>query len=108
GQTTTEIRDFDTEMQRNKNVRVAEGQITAKSPITLPGNAYVTMTGKIGADYVQHAIDLYHAEHGRYPETTEEFVSQIMKPNNLELPQLPAYQQYANKPDTHELVVLEY
>ena len=57
---------------------------------------------------IQHAVNLYHAMNDRYPANTDEFMREIIQANNIRLPQLPGYQEYAYNPNTNELVVLEY
>ena len=108
GQTTDDVRDFDAEMQSGQNIQVSTGKITAKDPITLQGNAYVSIIGQAAVLQIQHAVNLYNALNDRYPADFEEFKREILDANGIRLPQLPAYQEYAYKADTHELVVLEY
>ncbi|MEW4566900.1 hypothetical protein AB1L88_03445 [Tautonia sp. JC769] len=108
GQTTDDVRDFDAEMQSGQNIQVSTGKITAKDPITLQGNAYVSIIGQAAVLQIQHAVNLYQALNDRYPADFEEFKREILDANGIRLPQLPAYQEYAYKADTHELVVLEY
>jgi hypothetical protein len=106
GKTTQDIRALEPEVQQG--AQVASGKITAKDPITLSGNAYVSAVGQLAVGNIQHAMDLYQAEHGEYPKDLQEFMDQIIKPNNIALPQLPAYQEYAYDAEHHKLVVLEY
>lgn len=109
GQTTTDIRDFDEQMQGGENVRVSSGKISENNtPITYAGNAYVSIVGQAAVLQIQHALNLYNALNDRYPADTEEFMKEIVEANNIALPQLPGYQEYAYKADTHELVVLEF
>ena len=86
---------------------IAATKITAKDPITLPGNAYVTMIGQTSIMNIQHAVDLYHAENDRYPKDYEEFMS-VIKANGIALPVLPYYQKYGYDEKEHKLVILEY
>jgi hypothetical protein len=94
--------------QLKKGERIATQKITAKDPITLPGNAYVTIIGRNSILNIQHAIDLWHAEHDRYPKDYDEFMNEIIKANNIALPQLPHYQKYSYDEKEHKLVILEY
>jgi hypothetical protein len=42
---------------------------------------------------VTHALQLYNAEHGKYPKTHEEFMEKIIKANEIKLPELePGYE----------------
>ncbi len=54
---------------------------------------------------VPHALQLYEATNGRKPATHEEFMEQIIKANQIELPELPAGQRYIYDSQTGELMV---
>ena len=58
----------------------------------------------------QHAAchRFYHAENDRYPKNYDEFMNDIIKANNIALPQLPNYQKYGYNENEHKLVILEY
>jgi hypothetical protein len=107
GQRTQEIRNAATEIQRG-GARQASTKITAKDYITLQGNAYVTIIGRTSILSIQHALDLYHATNDRYPKDLDEFMNEIIKPNNIALPKLPPYQAYGYDENEHKLVILEY
>jgi outer membrane murein-binding lipoprotein Lpp len=51
-------------------------------------------------DNIRHAMDLYNAEHGNYPKTQEEFMKQIIEPNepSTKLPELPEGWEYFYDP----------
>ena len=53
-------------------------------------------------------MDLYHAENDRYPKDYDEFMNEIIKANNIALPQLPHYQEYGYDEKEHKLIILEY
>ncbi len=107
GKRTQEIKNAVTEIKK-EGATVATTKITAKDPITLPGNAYVTMIGQTSILNVQHAMDLYHAANDRYPRDYDEFMNEIIKANSIALPQLPSYQKYGYDEKEHKLVILEY
>jgi hypothetical protein len=107
GQKTQEIRNAATELEKG-GAKLATTKITAKDYITLQGNAYVTAVGQLSVLSIQKAMDLYHAENDRYPKDYDEFMTVIIKANNISLPQLPPYQKYAYDEKEHKLVVLEY
>ena len=108
GERTTEIRDAQKETRPGAGGVETPPRITAKDPITLAGNAYVTAVGQASILNIQHALDLYQATNGEYPKTYDEFMGSIIKENNIALPLLPAYQEYGYDAPTHRLVVLEY
>ena len=107
GKRTQDIKNATVETKK-EGTTVATTKITAKDPITLPGNAYVTMIGQTSILNMQHAMDLYHAENDRYPRNYDEFMNEIIKVNNIALPQLPYYQKYGYDEKEHKLVILEY
>ena len=108
GKKTQEIREAKPELK--KGARVASTRITARDPITLPGNAYVTIIGQNSMLNVQHALDLFNASEGRYPKDYDEFMAEIIKKpgQEISLPQLPHYQKYGYDPAAHKLIILEY
>lgn len=106
GKRTQEIHNADVEL--NKGAQVATTKITAKDPITLVGNAYVTTIGRTAIMQIDQAMNLYKATNDRYPKDYAEFNAEIIKANNLALPKLPEYQEYGYDEKEHKLIILEY
>jgi len=106
GQRTTDIRNAQREVKKG-NTNIVKPQITAKDYVALQGNAYVSIIGQSSVLAIQHAMDLYHAQNDRYPKDYNEFVTEIIKANNIALPQLPPYQKYGYNDQEHKLVILE-
>ena len=74
--------------------------------ITMPVKAMWTAREKVVLDQMQHALDLYKADHdGHAPKTQEEFMDKIIKENHLQLPTLPAQHRYVYDPETAKLLV---
>ena len=110
GKKTQDIRDSSQELKA-QGARVGSAKITVQDPITLSGNAYVVSIGKISILHIlhiQHALDLYQAEHDSLPATYEDFMKDIIKANNIGLPVLPYYQEYGYDEMEHKLLILEY
>jgi hypothetical protein len=107
GKRTQDIRNAQTELKPGK-AQVASTRIVAKDPYTLSGNAYVSIIGRNSMLNLQHAIDLYHAENDRYPKDYNEFMEVIIKANNIALPTLRSYQEYAYDEKEHKLIIIEY
>jgi hypothetical protein len=107
GKRTQDIRNAQTELKPG-NAKVASTRIVAKDPITITGNAYVSIIGRASMLNMQHAIDLFHAENDRYPKDYNEFMEVIIKANNIALPKLPDYQEYAYDEQAHKLIIIEY
>jgi hypothetical protein len=108
GRRTQDIGKLDREELVKKGGVIASQKITAKDPITLQGNAYVTMIGKTSILQIEHAMNLYKATNDRYPANYDEFMNEIIKANNIALPKLPFYQEYRYDEKEHRLLVIEY
>jgi hypothetical protein len=104
---TQDIRNATTELQKG-GAQVGSTKIVAKDYITLQGNAYVSIIGRTSVLNIQHALDLYQAENGRFPKDYNEFMEGIIKANNIALPKLPHYQAYGYDEKEHKLIILEY
>jgi len=107
GKRTNDIRNAQTELTKGK-AQVASTRIVAKDPFTLQGNAYVSIVGRASMLNMQHAIDLFKAENDRFPKDYNEFMDVIIKANNIGLPTLPYYQEYAYNDKDHKLIIIEY
>ena len=108
GKRTTDIRDAQKEMKAAGAIEAPKKPI-AKDPITLAGNVYVSAIGQTSINNIKHAMGLYQAENdGKYPKDYPEFMEQIIKKNNIALPTLPYYQEYAYDAPNHKLIILEY
>jgi hypothetical protein len=103
---TQDVRDAEKEKKAGGVAK--EPRITAKDPILLTGNAYVSIVSQAASQNIKHALDLYQAETGEFPKTYEEFMEKIIKANNIALPKLPFYQEYAYDAPNHKLIVMEY
>jgi hypothetical protein len=74
-------------------------------------DAYRTTVGKGGSMAVDQRMALYQAEHGELPKTHAEFMDLIIgkgKPDGLNLPLLPYYQEWAYDAEAKKLVVVEF
>jgi hypothetical protein len=106
GRKTHDVRDA--AVEKAKGAQVTKPRITSRDPITLTGNAYVTIVSRAAQLQIKQAVNLFHGENGRYPRDFDEFKSQVLDKNSIRLPVLPAYQGYGYDAATHELLVLEY
>ena len=109
GKYTQEVRNLKPELAQGG--QVTDGKIHAQDYITIQADAYRTSVANIAKMNIQHALDLYEAEHGNKPATYQEFMDEIIKkgkPDGIMLPMLPYYQEYGYDPDKKELVVIEY
>jgi hypothetical protein len=73
--------------------------------ITVPIAAGFRAKERIAFQYVDHAMNLFKAEHERGPNSHEEFMKEIIQKNGIMLPQLPSGQEYLYDPSDGELKV---
>jgi hypothetical protein len=107
--TTQEV--FELKAELAKGAVLAATDIPLADPLTQSAAAYRTEVAKIAKMKVQMDMGMYEASNGEKPKTYEEFMEVIIKkgkPDGLQLPMLPYYQEYAYDTDKKELVVIEY
>ena len=100
---TQEIGEFDAD----GDAKVADMQVKPSMNPLASAGAYgyaVSQTSKL---QIKQAIQLFQAEHGRFPKDHAEFMEQIIKKNSIQLPVLPGKRRYQYDVANHELVVVE-
>jgi hypothetical protein len=102
GKKTQDIGKFDP----NARQQVSDSKINASMPGTAAVGAYGPTMERISKIEIDHAINLFQAENGRYPKDYDEFMEKIIKANNIQLPVLPAKGQYKYDEENHCLVVV--
>jgi hypothetical protein len=103
GKKTDKIEKFDP----NAKQEVSDSKVRADDPILYPLQSYGPMVEQISKMYVEHALDLFNASEGRYPKDYDEFMSKIIKANNIKLPVLPGGWKYAYDVPNHKLEVVK-
>lgn len=73
--------------------------------ITTPISVYFQAQERLIFDQVTYALKLYEASNGSKPKTEDEFMQQVIRANNINLPQLPAGSKYKYDPQKGELLV---
>jgi hypothetical protein len=107
GRRTTEVRNATDELKKD-GAQIASTKIVKKDYIPLLGNAYVSIIGQTSILKIQQAIDIYRADKDRFPKDYDEFMTEIIKANNIALPVLPPHQKYGYDESEHKLIILEY
>lgn len=103
GKTTQDITQFDP----TAGAKVSDSKIQATDPITSGTSAYGPMLERISKSHIEHAVRLFEAENGRYPQNFDEFMEKIIKANRIELPVLPGGKKYQYDEVNHSLVVID-
>jgi len=103
GKKTQDIGEFD----KNAGAKVSDSKIHATDPITAPTSAYGPMLENISKNHIAHALNLFNATEGRYPNSYDEFMTRIIKENRIELPVLPGGKKYQYDVENHQLVVID-
>lgn len=100
--TTDKIGEFDP----NASNEVVKPDVKITNPITGALQAYQPIVQKISAMGIDHAVNLFNASEGRYPNSYEEFIARIIKENNMRLPVLPPGIEYQYDVANHKLLVI--
>lgn len=103
GKTTQKVGEFD---PNKKDQEISNSEVHYSNPVTGPLEAKVPIEEQISKLSIQHAVDIFHATHGRYPNDYEEFMEKIIKENGVRLPLLPADREYQYDTENHKLVVV--
>jgi hypothetical protein len=83
------------------------GQGYGTGPIATPAATYWRAKEQIAFRIqIPEAMKLYKAENGNAPRSHQEFMDKIIRPNQVQLPELPAGQQYVYDPQAEELMVV--
>ena len=100
---TQEIGEFDADGE----AQIADLQVKPSANPYASAGAYGFAISEISKQTVQRALQFFQAEHGRFPKDHEEFMTQIIEKNNIQLPVLPGKRRYQYDVENHELVVVE-
>jgi hypothetical protein len=104
GKKTDDIKKFDPNAAKQV---VSDSKVRVDDPILGPLQAYGPMIEQISTMYIDHAVDLFQASEGRYPKDYEEFMTRIIKENQIKLPVLPGGAKYAYDVEKHKLRVVK-
>jgi hypothetical protein len=102
GKKTDKIEKFDP----NAKQVVSDSKVKVDDPYLYALQAYGPMVEQISTMYVQHAVDLFQASEGRYPKDYNEFMTRIIKENQIKLPVLPGGARYAYDVENHKLKIV--
>lgn len=103
GKTTQDVGEFD----QNANQKVSDSKVKVDDPYFYALQAYRPAVEQIMKSHVLHAINLFHAEHDRYPKDHAEFMKEIIQKNNIKLPVLPEGYKYKYDVENHKLEVVQ-
>ena len=110
GKTTQKVLDL-TAALADGGVPVDNDSEPEEGGLAAYGQAYRHSMATIGGLAVQQKMNLYRAEHDTVPATHAEFMAKIIAPgtpDEVRLPALPHYQDYAFDPARMTLVVVEF
>jgi hypothetical protein len=86
---------------------LAATNVTSKDYLGAISDVYKTSVPKIVIATIQPLMVQFNLDNNRDPNY-DEFMAQIIKAYNVQLPQLPYYQEYAYDETEHKLVVVEF
>ncbi len=76
------------------------------TPLTVPAIAFFRVEQRVVFEIqIPHALNLYRATNGDFPKTEEIFMKEIVRANNIDLPELPLGHKYVYEAKTGQLMV---
>lgn len=103
GKKTQDVGEFDP----NAKQQVSDSKVRANDPMLYALQAYGPIMEQVSKLGIDHAVNLFNAEKGRYPKDHEEFMTEIIKRNNIRLPVLPNGAKYKYDVANHKLEVVK-
>ena len=94
------------EFKAEDGKQTVSSKVKISNPITGALEAYEPTKQKIGELQIQHSVDIFNAMEGRYPKDHEEFMTKVIKANNIRLPKLGPGKQYQYDVENHALMVV--
>ncbi|MFW6171988.1 MAG: hypothetical protein ACODAD_15985 [Planctomycetota bacterium] len=88
-----------------KKGRRLEDERVARTIVTPAVSLFRTRERMVFEVEIPKAMQMYKALNGKRPETEEEFFEQIIRANQIKLPELPAGQRYVYDPRKGQLMV---
>jgi hypothetical protein len=104
GKKTDDIKEFDPNAAKQI---VSDSKVKVDDPLLYAMQAYGPMIEQISTMEIDHAIDLFHATEDRYPKDYNEFMTRIIKENQIKLPMLPGGAKYAYDVEKHKLRIVK-
>lgn len=86
---------------------VSDSKVRVDTPGLAGLQAYGPMVEQISKLGIEQAVNLFHATEGRYPNSYDEFMTRIIKENNIQLPVLPGGAKYQYDVKNHKLEVVK-
>jgi hypothetical protein len=99
---TDKIGEFDP----NAANEIVTPKAKVTDPITGPLEVLKAVRIQIPTLAIEHALNLFNASEGFYPRSHDEFMTRIIKENNIRMPQLPPDLEYQYDLANHKLVIV--
>ncbi len=103
GKKTQDVGEFKAEA----GAKVSDSKVRVDTPGLAGLQAYGPLVEQLSKTTIAHALNLFNASEGRYPNSYDEFMTRIIKENNIQLPVLPGGKKYQYDVENHQLVVID-
>jgi hypothetical protein len=103
GKKTQDVGEF----KPGAGAKVSDSKVRVDTPGLAGLQAYGPMVEQISKLGIESAVNNFHALEGRYPNSYDEFMTRIVKENNIQLPVLPGGKKYQYDVENHKLVVID-
>ena len=106
-ETRQSVRESEWRDRRTTAPLVSDSKVRVDTPVLAGLQAYGPIVEQLSKGAIAQALNLFNASEGRYPNSYDEFMTRIIKENNIQLPVLPGGKKYQYDVEKHELVVIE-
>lgn len=103
GKTTQDIQKYDPA----EGKKVSDSKVRVTDPVLAGLQVYGPAIEQTTKAQIEHAVKLFQATNDRYPKDYDEFMTSIIKENNIRLPVLPGNKKYEYDEVNHALVITE-
>lgn len=101
GRKTQEVGEFEGDQEADLQVK------QSANPYAAATGAYGFAVSEVSKMAVEKQLQIFNAMNDRYPKDHEEFMREIIKGGNIQLPVLPGNRRYQYDVENHELKVVE-
>ena len=99
---TDEIGEFKPELGKE----TVDSKVKISNPVTGALEAYEPLKQQVAELGIDQAVQMFNALEGRYPKDHDEFMTRVIKANNIRLPALSSDKSYEYDVENHCLMVV--
>ena len=99
---TSDIGEYDPDA----NKEIVDSSVNVTNPVTYALEARESALEQVAELPVMQGVNLFYATEGRYPKDHDEFMTRVIKANNIRLPVLAKGKRYEYDVENHKLMIV--